>query len=643
MSKSKAKQARRQPAPAPRARARAEPVSLLRLAPVFLVGAFLGAIFLLPYYVPIHGSPTSSQSWEFGFNNTAAQGLIALMLLALFAWQFFRGRAKTGGDLVYKTLLAEAREPVPVRPLLAMMGILQIITAAVVLAWYNVLPYSHYGELTYFIQRVEAVILGRTPYLDFAFDYGPAMLALPAGIYRLFHGAISVEDAYTATLIIHFTIGFALLTYVVSQVNARGRVIILAMVGIEWVNLDMGLNYTPLRFTVAAASLFAVRHLERLTRDFTTARRALLLALAGFLLPLLNFSISPEMGLALTVALCVYFFWFLFGPERRLALLALAVVAGVGATALVFPRAYFDSMLSFGKGGASFPIFPTIHILAFLAAAIWIFPRLGIIALRDKSATAPFCAAFAILCGLFILPATGRCDPGHIWINSVSILVIALAAASWLEPKWRYLLWGLYFLVFPTTQEISNWNNYKGPIRNALEVRNELAGIQYDADNYAHLAPGAMPPRIHYSKLLPMAGLDTLPRVKIGLPLGDNEMLERYLKLNNRDIPAYHIQPYGDVFDAADLEGIYRDLKSMEYIFVPSNYLGYLQPVNPVLQQRAQAEGDNKFMSGLLLFPVNLSPVHPMFQPDSDIMHRIAAEYELVKQYNNGVLLKRKD
>ena len=636
--KSAAQPARR-PGAASAAR-RPQPVSLRRMLPVLLTGGFLLGIFFLPYYVPLH-TPSASQSWEFGFNNTVAQGLIALMLLSLFGCRYFLGRGDLAGDPVSVALDPEPEAWSP-RPLLGTMVLLQALACIILLVWYNILPTTHYGEFTYFIQRVEAVLLGHAPYVDFAFDYGPAMLALPVSIYRLFHGAVSVEAAYAAALVIHFVIGFALLAYVVSQLNARWRALILALAGIQWVNLTMGLQYTPLRFTIAPASLFAIRHIHRLTRDLPS-RRMLLLALAGFLFPLLSFSISPEMGLALTVSLCVYFFWFLFGPERALAILILPVLAGVGVAVLLFPRPYFDSMLSFGEGGANFPIFPTIHILAFLAAAIWVLPRLGIIAVRDKLANGPFCAGLAFLFGLLIVPATGRCDPGHIWINSLGLLTVALAAVSWLRPKWRYTLWGLYFVIFPLTCDISFWDHYQQPIDGALAIRHELLTIPYSPDNYAHLAPGAPLPPIHYSKLLPMNGLDNLPKVKIGLPLGDNETIERYLKLNGRDIPEYHIPPYGDVFGAADLEDIYKDLRSMEYVFVPTLYLNYIHPPNPALQMRAQGEADCKFLSSLLLFPVDLEPVHPLFQPDADIIRRIAQEYVPYKQYQSGVLLKRKD
>ncbi|HEX4085203.1 MAG TPA: hypothetical protein VHY22_09845 [Chthoniobacteraceae bacterium] len=614
------------------------------VSPVFLwvqigiVAVFLPCIFLLPYHVPL-SAESPSQSWEFGFNNTVAQAAIALMLLALFAWQYLSGPKSLEGDPVAQSVIARD-EPVRLRSLLMVMVSFQLLTFAVLIIWYTVLPMTHYGEFTYFTQRVEAAIMGRAPYADFAFDYGPAMLSIPVALYHCFGGAISEEQAYFATLVLHYLIGLALVAYVISQINGRARLLVMAFVAFQWINLTMGLQYTPLRFIIAMASLCAVRHIHR---AFDGGKRIALLAAAGALFPLLSFSISPEMGLALTIALLVYFGWCFFGPDRRLSALVVSVLAGLGISMLIFSPAYFASILSFGKGAASFPIFPTAQILGFLAAAVWVFPKLGVLALRDKSGGAPFCAALAFLLGLLILPATGRCDPGHVWINSMGLFIVALAAASWLRPAAWYTLCGVYVLIFPISVQISIWDHYQQPIMGVLETRAQLANVVYDPDNYDHLAPGAPRPRIHYSKLLPMGGeLEQLPKVKIGLPLGDDEALERYLKLNYRDIPTYHIAPYSDIFGPADEQQVFKEFQSMDYIFVASYYLNYLRPFDPQYRMRAQGEGDDRFLSGLLLFPVDLTPVHPMFIPDMDIMRRIAQEYGLVKQYSNGVLLKRK-
>lgn len=640
MSKRKTRRPARDPAPA--SRALRTTLSPRLLAPAGIVALFLPAIFLLPYHVRPPG-PSGSQSWEFGFNNTTAQELIALLLLALFAWRLFFDRFEMRETAVGKTLLEKAPAGPP-RALWLTMGAYLLLTWAVLTAWYLVLPYTHYGELTYFMQRLEIMVAtGRVPHRDFDFDYGSGMLALPLFIYKLWHGRLSIEAAYFTALLLHFALGFALLAYVVSQLNSKlGKGLIFFLMAFPWINLTMGLQYTPLRFTTALASIFAIRHLHRATAG-TAAWRWAGLGLAAFLFPFLNFLLSPEMGLALLVALFVYFGWFILGPERRVALLLLPWLAGVALIYYGLPRAYFNSMISFGKGGASFPIFPTMHILVFLAAAIWVFPVLGVIAIRDKTSAAPFCAGLAIMLGLFILPATGRCDSGHVYINSMGLFTVAVCALGWLPPKWGYPLLGLYTLVVPAMNFVVFWNNYQQPILGALEARRQLSHLTYAQDNYASIPPGGPIPPIHYSKLLPFSGwLHELPQAKIGIPLGVDEATERYLRLTGRSAPEYHIAPYFDIFDPSTLEEKYADLRTMEYILVPQGYLRYLPPVNERAKMEAQAVADCKFMSGLLLFPVDLPAVNAMFEPNADIMRHIAEKYVVAKQYPDELLLRRK-
>ncbi len=698
------------------------------LTPVLIVVFSLAGIFIAPYYFPVPG-PTNSMSWEFGFSNTAAQGFIALMLLALFCWMLWR--KANAEDLA--VVLRNEGERKSARGLLWTMFGVQAVMTAVIMVWYDILPYSHYGELTYFIQRIEEALLGHAPYRNFAFDYGPGMLALPVWIYRLFQGGLSVEAAYTAALVIHFLIGFALLAYMASRVSSgRDQAIIFALLAIPFICITMGLNYTPLRFAAPLAAVFAVRHLYLVSAN-NAGRRWLLLTGAAVIFPVVNFAISPEMGLALTLALLTYFGWFLFGPERRYALLALPVIAGVAAAGWIFPRAYFASMASFGKGGASFPVLPTIHIIAFLAAAIWVLPRLGVIAIRDRSGLAPFAAGFAVICGLFILPATGRCDAGHVYLNGIGLYLLALAALTRVAPPWRYSLYAIFFVIFTIIDQVSFWDHYDQPIEEAINARAQLSQYPYQADNYADLRPGQPAPLIHYSKLLPSREwLDELPDAKIGLPFGADEGMERYLRLNGQIAPDYHMAPFGDIFEPADLGRKYADLDAMNYIFVPDYYLNRLhlnsQPsvvaretleckwmpsllefpidepdaaaglllnrddaalrylalsgtgetpvsdlfepgqleqkfanllavdqttvseyqltyleADPLAVMDAQGVSDCKNMSSLLLFPISLPAIHPLFEADFDIMRRIAQDYVLDRQYPAGVLLKRKD
>ncbi len=607
------------------------------LAPVLITGAFLPGIFLVPFWVP-QKTPMDSQSWEFGFNNGVAQAAVGLLLLCLFAWQLLRGNSKAEPDPLAKTLIETPSAQSP-RGLLAAMAILQVIAGAVLIAWYRYLPISHYGEMTYFIQRLEAAILGQKPYMDFSFDYGPVMLGLPVWIYHLFHAAVSVEAAYASALVIFYIIGLGLAAYVISQLNAGWKTPMMVLVGIQWINLTMGLQYTPLRFMLPVASIFAVRHLERALQG---PWRIAALAAAGFILPILNFAISPEMGLATAVSLGACFAWYLLCGTRRLALLIFAVLAGLAAAAAVFPRPYLDSVFQFGQGGGNFPVFPTFYILALLMAAILVLPRMGVIAMRDKSPGAAFCAGLAVLCGLMLLPALGRCDPGHVWINSMGLFIVALGAATWLRPGWRNVAWGIYIIIFPVIGEVSFWNSYQSAMQSVGKVREYRAAHPYESDNFNGLAPGAPMPRVHYSKLLPDTGwVIELPQVPTGLPVGDQERLECHLVLTGRNVRDYHIAPYQDIFDAAQLPRKFADLDKMEYIFVPRDELDYLQ-TTPGELAKIQGEADAEMMSKLLLFPVSMAPVHPLFQSDYEIMRRIAAEYDVMTKYPAGALMKRK-
>lgn len=111
--------------------------------------------------------------------------------------------------------------------------------------------------------------------------------------------------------------------------------------------------------------------------------------------------------------------------------------------------------------------------------------------------------------------------------------------------------------------------------------------------------------------------------------------------LTGRNVRDYHIAPYQDIFDAAQLPRKFADLDKMEYIFVPRDELDYLQ-TTPGELAKIQGEADAEMMSKLLLFPVSMAPVHPLFQSDYEIMRRIAAEYDVMTKYPAGALMKRK-
>ncbi len=133
----------------------------------------------------------------------------------------------------------------------------------------------------------------------------------------------------------------------------------------------------------------------------------------------------------------------------------------------------------------------------------------------------------------------------------MGLMILVLAAMSWLPQKWWYSGWALYIILFPVTLKIADWNGYKGQIEGELAARRQLATIHkaqatrgqpasaaYNSDN-TPIRAGRFPPAHPLQQLAPMTGLDSLPHEKIGLPLGDNETMERYLKLQGRYVPEY--------------------------------------------------------------------------------------------------------
>jgi hypothetical protein len=397
-----------------------------------------------------------------------------------------------------------------------------------------------------------------------------------------------------------------------------------------------------LRFAIAPASILAIRHLYRALPR--APWRPLILALAAFLLPIVNCAISPEMGLAVIASLSVYFLWFLFGPrphrhQRLAACNLLAVLAGALAVIAWFPAGYFDSIFSFSTGGLDFPLLPALHILTMLAAAIWILPRLGSSALRGPSSPSqPFHAAWAVLLGLLLVPATGRCDVSHVFFNSLPLFLLALSALTFLRRPWSHLLLAGYFFIFPLAGQIVFWENNLPTFRNILSYRRELSRSHYLSDNAP--VPGSPAPLIHSSKLLPAdPWLRDLPHVPIGLPLGADEMTERYLLLASRSLPEHFIPPH-TIYSPAQLERKFADLQAMPYVYVPLPCLTYLKPLD-LAALAARARDDDAFLSRLLLFPANLPPVNPVFDPDAAVMRRIVRDYRVLRQFPSGYLLVR--
>lgn len=604
---------------------------------VLFATALAAGIFLLPWHVPFPRQ-VESPSYIYGYNNLAAHLVIALALLAALVWQLRRQRA----------LPAEAASQLvtPVaswdRAPLAALGGATLAICAAITTLFHILPYGSYGEMPYFLSRLDLMILGQRPFQDFHFNYGPMMLEPVVALYDLSYGLLSVEQAYLAVLLAHWVIGLWLLWYVVDAFTAKShRVAIFLLLALATFNLTLGLNYTPLRFLLPLASLVLI---DRIVVSQSPAAWKKACALS-FLLPLACFSISPEMGIASFAAFLVYFSAHARARRGRPAPCLLFVALTLPAVVLLFSREYFDIVFSFVGGGNNLPILPTAHVLLFLLAVFAVLPRLGGSALLfPASAPAPLSLALFILLGLCIPAALGRCDPGHILFYGLALFLLFLREARD-KPRDRIAVLVAFFLAFPVAGQISFWNSYAYAVKEILTTYADLRRVAH-ADKTVpaaiqRLSPSPDAPRVRYSKLLPWNPelLRLLRYPRLGTPMGVSEQMDRFLKLTGQFIPEYHPGFYDDVLNKADIAQKIRDLRRMPVIVFAGTSLSDLAPFD----EAAFVAEDNRALSRLLLFPLHLKMRNTPLGMKREVMTVISAEYAVREQIGPYFVAVRKD
>ncbi len=442
--------------------------SLASLVLFVLLG--LAAVFFLPYSVPV--APAVSDSYVFGFSNRAAL-LLFLAFVTVFAYW-------SGGlGLVVREPEDQQIDP----PMSRRIGLTAVgITAAVTLAfWAAYRSVGAINEGAYLLDRLQHLAAGETMYRDFEFLYGPTMLYLPLSLGRLLH--LSLVDAYYLAWVLAWVGGIGMLWLTVAWACGtsahKNGIFLLAYLGFIFSCVSLGLNYTPLRFV--GGSFFAVLSWRVLER-----RRSVLLgvvtALAGGAWVLFY---SPEQGIAFllgTVAFFVLFvdrslhgYWFCLG----------LLLVGKGLLFFALSRTgvlhYMGAMAS---GGYNLPLLPSLNTLltlTLLLAAACVLMN----SLRLRKRGGPL--EYLILISLFALPAAfGRCDPGHMFMNTLGAFIAAWTVLSYRAGAGRWMAWSYVASALFLPLALYQQNNFvMFPIKVALlspanphpEVRRVSTGV----------------------------------------------------------------------------------------------------------------------------------------------------------------------
>ncbi|MCU1238085.1 MAG: hypothetical protein JWP63_6052 [Candidatus Solibacter sp.] len=399
-----------------------------RAASILLYSVVALGVFWLPYHVRV-SSADRSDSAQVGFNNRVAlavvfAGIGAATILSLLAPRPAR-----------QDPAPEDRAQLGVRPLAVACALQTVAIGVMHWIMYGSPPS---GESAYFLPRLYFLGRGLTPYRQFEFAYGPAMIYPPNWLARAF--GLSIESGYACWFWVFCVAGTVLLWILIREARAARTAKLAAFVILtSWLPIGMALQYLPMRFVAGFGALVLAAAVTRALR-----RRWYLLPPVYLCLTLLVLSISPEIGCAFIPALLTYLILDL--EIRRESLLTIGVYAALMICTLgLLPGELFLVLRSFAAGGNAFPILPSAYVLLYLGSLLTIVPRLladGFRCVRGGQAFAnwPFGAALTIAMAVHTIcmvpGALARADVGHVYFYGVGAFLLA-TLSTWPSGKWR--------------------------------------------------------------------------------------------------------------------------------------------------------------------------------------------------------------
>ena len=383
----------------------------------------LFAIFYIPYFFPVR--PSTSDSYIFGYNNSV--GILLVLLLVSIGATWTKG---------FNFNFTPSGPSSKVSQKYLWLG-LAIELAACIGMWLGVLRYGPLGELVYPASRVWLLSQGKHPFTDFEWSYGSGLLYGPKWIAFFLH--INVFDAYFLfwTMISVFSIVLLYATINLIDFPSRHKTKIFlvftacAVLGVP----NMGTYYALLRYICA---LYFILHIYRLNRRSLRLAARIRVGILAVAFAVILSWISPEVTIAFVFASAVCLF-----PTRSALSLAkqfgiyfATLISFAGVFAYGFISHSFDAVLDKGQGSTSFPIISAPSTLLFLASlfvcACYVVQRASRAEIQDNT------IALIIFSVPMTAAALNRCDPGHLLLNGMGILLAVLFYASASERMWRF-------------------------------------------------------------------------------------------------------------------------------------------------------------------------------------------------------------
>ena len=604
-------------------------------------------MFWLPW-VFSSAVPQPGESYSLGFNNKFATCSLAVAIFIAILARLTSEKKQCAYAWIEEKACFMPTWPAAKYEYIV-LALCSLIWGGVIIFWGNYLtdPGWCEGRL---ICVIDLLALGKTPYRDFMFVYGPAMLYIPFWISKISLGSLSFDQSYLITLVAFTIIGFgAIFVFVRSLgVSDKSRWIILLISLLAWFQLTMGLHYTPLRFFMLPAAIIVMNAVINKVYPLNIPG-CIYTSIAAFLSAFACLSISPEVGIAGSTAIIAYGFAAIRSGRLSSGFACLTGCIAILLITLCFFPDYILGVLTFASGGYNFPIFPNLHNIALVVVSLCTIPALIASAiLNPRDQRSPLLLALAIGGGMLLPAALGRCDAGHIFINCAIPLMMMFPATERFGNIYRNGWIIAYIFLYIVLLQISYWTLYFNNFRASIQMHEFYDKnpnlVSTWADQWGKLRSSSPHGKdLYWSKVLPYpAELDQFTSSGSALQADGAEWnlwITRYLSLQQH-IPNDFFNAYSPgATTPSQIDRKVKDSGACEYLLIS---MSSFAPLQGPIDLEAYSKGVSAFLTKLMLFPVNCTAKIQPYYPESEYAARMLNDFDPVIKFNGYLILQKK-
>lgn len=532
-------------------------------------------IFEVPYFFP-SATRTISASYDYGFNNTVGLLMLAFCCLILVGIGVFSPSKVVFGaiDLDKKANSVSNRDIV----------LVAIASLAAIAVLFGLSGDLGFGESTQFFLAMERISIGQKLYSDFDFYYGPLLAYVPYWLYLAGEPlGLTFKPAYFISLAFLQIVGLLELRYILNKFSFKqglARKIFYA-IALATLPLHSGINLILFRFITPAVGLILI---GRMSGGSLVVRSIVIIAFT-----FLSFGISAEYGVIFSVALSIYISGiFLIDKSYNNALFLFFTLVSPSVFYVLFPG-LFATMHLYILGAWRWPFAPSLQLILFFISTFAIAFYLGSLLRRAKNSFFNIC--FCLLAIGSLPAALGRCDPGHVVLNGLLVLIIAYSfiAHIW-SAKQSATIGFLLLLAFCVFYNASTFQMYSRVYMSLAFSKLHKTISNESLDKLIGLGSkisgmGIDDTRKKINKFYLLEGNDFHSAFanieKIYVPFQPNETISQYLR-KTKKIAFLYFKDYSILASDPEVKLAIEDIheKNAEFLLLPAVWNKLAEPEN---------------------------------------------------------------